>query len=140
MLLRVDQHDPVLVEESLVALHHDRKVGAVPERQPRAAIGEDVGVHARSGVEGWPHTLAGIAIPGALIFSDIDARSLPDFELGEVSAALVAARNEGCLRRADLAERLEHVLSALHPGGCGLRSNEREVVVHDVVTIDAESL
>src|SRR5258706_6802987 len=117
MLLRVDQHDPVLVEESLVALHHDRKVGAVRDRPPRAAIGEDVGVHARSGVEGWTHTLAGIAIPGALIFSDIDARSLPDFELGAVGAALVAARDEGRPGRADLEERLEHVLSALHSGG-----------------------
>src|SRR6188508_3863612 len=51
MLGRIDQHHAVLVEEAPVALHHDRELAAVLEREPGAAIGERIGVHPGRGVE-----------------------------------------------------------------------------------------
>ena len=50
VLRRVDEHDAVLVEELLVALDEDREVAAVLEREPGAAVGEDVRVHATTAV------------------------------------------------------------------------------------------
>src|SRR2546423_10155889 len=47
MARRVDEHDAVLVEKALVALHQDLQCAAVLEREPCAAVGEDVGVHRR---------------------------------------------------------------------------------------------
>src|SRR5260221_1021433 len=45
----IHQHRAVLVEELDVALDQDHEVGAVPEREPAAAVGERVGVHAGGG-------------------------------------------------------------------------------------------
>ena len=42
MLRRIDEDDAVLVEQPLVALHDDCQVGLVAERQPGAAIGQQM--------------------------------------------------------------------------------------------------
>ena len=42
----IHQHHAVLVEQALVALDEDHEVAAVLEREPGAAVGERVGVHA----------------------------------------------------------------------------------------------
>src|SRR5512134_3262152 len=55
VLRRVHEHDPVLVEQLLVALDEDREIAAVLEREPGAPVGEDVRAHRRGGVEGRAH-------------------------------------------------------------------------------------
>src|SRR3954469_21762521 len=81
MLRRIDEHHAVLVVEALVALDHDREVATVLEGKPGAAVGEDVGAHPAGGIQRRTHALTGIAVPGALLFCDVDARKLPDLEL-----------------------------------------------------------
>src|SRR5215470_168514 len=66
VLGRIHQHDPVLVEESLVALDEDRQVAAVLERQPSAAIGDRVRVHSRRRIERRAHARAGLSVPRIL--------------------------------------------------------------------------
>lgn len=44
MFPRVDQHHPVLIEESFVALDDDLQVSLIPEMDPRGAIGQYVGI------------------------------------------------------------------------------------------------
>src|SRR5262245_31365205 len=94
MLFGIDEHHTVLVEEALVALDQNRELAPVLEREPRAAIGEKIRIERRSGVERRAHALPGIAIPRPLRLVDLDARFLPQRELGHVGAALVAARNK----------------------------------------------
>src|SRR5215470_1875291 len=93
MLLRVDQNDPVLIEQPLVALDQDFEIAAVLEREPGAAIGEDVGVHRGRRVERRAHALSRVPIPRALALVEIDAGSLPQLEFGHVSAAAVTPRD-----------------------------------------------
>src|SRR5262249_36042524 len=45
MLVGVDEHHAVLIEQALVALDKDLEVAAILECEPSAPIGEDVGVH-----------------------------------------------------------------------------------------------
>src|SRR6185295_7415177 len=61
----IDEHYAVLVEQPPVAFDEDREIAAVLEREPRAAIGEDVRVHCCRGVERGTHPLPGVAIPRA---------------------------------------------------------------------------
>src|SRR5262249_53068845 len=60
VLCRVDEHHAVLIEQPLVTLDEDLEVAAVLEREPCAAIGEDVRVHRRGGVERRSHSLADV--------------------------------------------------------------------------------
>src|SRR5262245_20884814 len=55
MLGGIDQNDAVLVEQAVVAFHHDGEVAAVPERQPSAAVREHIGVGCGGGVERRAH-------------------------------------------------------------------------------------
>src|SRR5581483_10546673 len=82
VLLRVHQHHAVLVEQALVALHDDLEIAAVLERDPRAAIRQDVGPERRRGVERRAHALPRVLVPGALVPGDVDVRVLPQRELG----------------------------------------------------------
>src|SRR5262245_13878772 len=66
MFLRIDEDDPVLVEEPLVALHHDRMISLVFKGDPGATIGQYVSVHGVRGVKRRPHSLADLAIPSRL--------------------------------------------------------------------------
>src|SRR6185503_8347770 len=136
----VDEHDPVLIEEPLVALDEHREITAVLEGQPRSAVGEKVGVHSDGGIERRAHALARVAIPGAFVLRDVDAGRLPDLELCEMGPAPVAARHERRPRRADFAERFERVLAAAHFRRVGFRTDQDEVVVHDVLPLHAEAL
>jgi hypothetical protein len=54
-------------------------------------------------------------------------------------AALVAARHERRLRAGDLPQRVGDVLAAGDLRGVGLRSDQDEVVVHDVAPVDARA-
>ena len=137
MLRRIHEHDAVLVEEAPVARHGDGEVLAVPEREPGAAVGEDVGVHRGGGVQRRPHARAGVAVPGALDPVEIDAGQLPQAQLGGVRAAAVAARDEGRPCRLDLLQRRGDVASARHSGRVVARPDEDEVVVHDLGAPDA---
>src|SRR5512134_1504203 len=91
MLGRIHEDDAVLVEQAFVAFDHDRELAAILERQPRAPVGEDIGVHARCGIQRRSHPGPGLAVPRALLARDINAGRLPQLELREVRAAPVAA-------------------------------------------------
>ena len=137
MLVRVDQHRAVLVEEALVALDQDHEIAAVLEGQPGAAIGENVSAHRRRGVERRPHALSGVAIPWPLGFVDVDARRFPQVELGHVGAAAVAARDKRGLCRLELRQRDDDILAATELRRVAPRADEHEVVVHDGIALDA---
>src|SRR5262245_41783262 len=94
MPLWIHQHHAVLVEESLVALDRNQKVAAVLERQPRAAIRQDVGVRCRRRVEGRAHPLADRLVPGISAPLDVDAGGLPKVELSDVRAGAITTRDE----------------------------------------------
>jgi hypothetical protein len=70
---------------------------------------------------------------------EVDAGGLPVAQLGGVGAALVAARDEGRLAAGQLLQRFEDVL-ARRLGRVGLGADHDEVVVHDFLALDAESL
>src|ERR671937_402611 len=67
MLHGIDQHHAALVEEALVALDNDGEIAPILEREPRATVGEDVGVHPGGGVERGPHALARVPVPRAFL-------------------------------------------------------------------------
>ena len=67
----------------------------------------------------------------------IDAGLLEIAQLRGVRAALVAARDERRLRVGNALQRGRDVLAAGDLRGIGLRSDQHEVVVHDVAPIDA---
>ena len=136
MLGRIDEHHAILVVEPPVAFDGDDEVTAVLEREPRAAIGQDVGVHRRRGVERRAHALARVAVPRTFLPSDVDACQAPDLELGEVRAAAIAPRDKRRPCLLYLPEGDGHVLRALHMSGVGLGADEHEIVVHDVVALD----
>ena len=99
-LVGIDEHHAVLVEQALVALAPgSSRSPRFLNDEPRAAIGQHVGVHRRRGVERRTHAGTGVAIPRPLFRVEIDARVLPVAQLGRVRAALVAARRERRLRR-----------------------------------------
>src|SRR5574341_531419 len=140
VLRRVDENDAVLVEEALVPYHRDDELAPVLAREPRAAVGERVGVHSRCGVERRTHARARVAVPRPLVLGDVDARGLPELQLGEVRAAAVAARGEGRLRRLDSLQRGDDVLRAADYCRIGLRSHQHEVVVHHLEALHAIAL
>ena len=108
--------------------------------EPGAAVGEHVGVHAGRGVERRPHALTRSRDTTRPCLVEVDAGGLPQLELGDVRAALVAARGERRLRGLDLLQRLDDVLAAGDLGRIGLRPDQHEVVVHHLEALDAVAL
>src|SRR5471032_33041 len=104
VLLRIHQHDAILVEKVLIALNDNHKIALVLECEPRSTIREHVRVGGRSRVEGGAHTLANLLIPGALLAAmSMPARRhrsssaifVPDLSPSDMNAAfarLIAAR------------------------------------------------
>src|SRR5437763_7994994 len=45
MLLRIDEHQSILIEQPAVAFDDDHELATIFERQPRPAIRKDIGVH-----------------------------------------------------------------------------------------------
>src|SRR5919109_240115 len=129
VLLRIDEDDAVLVEKPPVALHRDGELAAVLERDPGAAIGEDVRVHGGCRVERRPHALPGLAVPACLLACDVDAGRLPQLELGEVRAAAVAARDESRLGLMNFLKCENGIFAAGHLRRVGLRPDQDEIVV-----------
>src|SRR6266498_1190993 len=66
----------------VIAVEGDDEIGLVLEREPSAAIGDRIGVDRRRGIQGGAHALADLAVPGAPILCDVDARDLPQLQLG----------------------------------------------------------
>src|SRR6266550_22381 len=89
MPCRVDEDNAVLIEQALVAGDEDVEIAAVLERQPRAAIGEYIGVGGGGGVERRAHPLADFLVPGAFLLADVDAGSFPEIELRDMRARAV---------------------------------------------------
>src|SRR5688572_9818803 len=140
MLLRIDEHDSVLVEEAPVAFHQYRQIGAIPEGKPRPAVGKNVRIHPRGGIQRGSHALARIAVPRSFFFRDLYAGCLPELELRRMRAAAIAARDEWRLRAFDLAESLECILAAPDRGRIRLRPDQHEIVVHHLQPAHAMSL
>src|SRR5215468_3288403 len=136
MLRRVDEHDPVLIEQLLIPFDEDGEVTAILEGEPRAAIGEDVGTHRGRGVQRRPHPRPGFLVPRTLVRLDVDPGRLPIPKLRRVRPAPVGARHERHLRSFDLLQRLEHVLSPGNLRGIRLGPDDHEVVVHDLFVVD----
>ena len=134
---RVDEHDAVLVEEPRVALDEDGQRAAILERQPRAAVGKRVRVHARGRVQRRAHPRARRPVPGPL---RVDAARRPQAPFGRVRTALVAARGERRSCGTDLLQRRHHILHARDAGGVQRRPDDDEVVVHDVVPVHEPAL
>src|SRR5262245_24097995 len=140
MLRRVDEHDSVLVEELLVALDEDREIAAVLEGEPGAAVGEDVGVQRRGGIERRAHPGARFLVPRPFLGVDVHAGRFPIAQLRRVRAALVGAGHEWSLRSLDLLQCREDVLAAGDLCRVGFRADDHEVVVHHLLVVDAEAL
>src|SRR5215204_2974629 len=94
VLGRVHQDDPILVQQALIALDYDGQVAPVLEGEPRASIGEQVGVAGRSHVQGCSHSLADLAIPRASHLTQVDVGHLPKSHFSQVSAREVTPRDE----------------------------------------------
>src|SRR5690242_15763094 len=95
MFGRVHQHHAVLVEQALVAFHHDYKIALVLEGNPGAAVGQYISVTRSRGIERRAHALPDRFVPGPLVLIDVDAGILvPESEFGDVSAGSIAARDE----------------------------------------------
>src|SRR5215467_1719076 len=140
MLFGIDQHDAVLVEQALVAGDEDVEIAAVLERKPGAAVGEHIGVGRGRGVERRAHALADLLVPGTFLLADVDAGGLPEVEFGDMGARAVAARDEGRALGLDRLQSLGDVGHALDAGGVALRSDQDEIVVHDGVSLHAETV
>src|SRR5438874_7048366 len=89
VFLGIDQHHAVLIEQTPVAFDEHREIGPILEREPGAAIREDVGAHRSGGVERRSHALAGVAIPRTLRSTEVDSGGSPQFKLGDVRTAPV---------------------------------------------------
>jgi hypothetical protein len=138
MLGRVNQHDAVLVEKPLVALHKDLQVALVLERQPCAAVGQHIGIARGGCIEGCAHALANRFVPGTFVLLDVDSGILvPERKLGDVRARAVAARNKGRLLFLDRLQRFCNVFHPFDVGGIALRTDQNEVVVHDRMSLHA---
>ena len=139
---RIDHHHAVLVEQRLVALDEDGQIGAVPEAQPSAAVGEDIGTGGGGHVQRRAHAAAAFLVargPGRTRRRQIAAGLAPQAQLGRMRAALVAARDEGGAGGAHLAQRLGDG-RALDPGRIGGRADQNEVVVHDRHALESPAL
>src|SRR5688572_10513189 len=140
MLRRVDQHRAVLVEQAPVALDHDPELAAVLEREPGGAVGERIGVHPRRCIERRPHARAGLAVPRPLRGGDVHARRLPQLDLGEVGAALVAAGRKRRLCVMNSLESERDILAAGDLCWIGPRTHQHEIVVHHLEAPHAVAL
>src|SRR5258708_19801736 len=77
----IDQHDAVLIEETLVALHEDREIAAVLEAEPGATVSQRIALDPRRGVESGAHAGAGVAVPARALLLHVDAGLGPEPEL-----------------------------------------------------------
>ena len=77
MLGRIDEYDPVLIEQAPITFDQDAQFASVLERQPRPAIRQDIRVRGRGHVERSAHALADFAVPSALDRREVDTGLLP---------------------------------------------------------------
>src|SRR5262252_978242 len=96
MLGRINQDDTVLVEQQFVALHRDDEVGLVLERNPGAAVRQNIGSAGCCYVERGTHALPDRFVPRPSLLFDVDAGVLPEFDFRNMRTGVVAARDEGC--------------------------------------------
>src|SRR5215212_9038141 len=139
MLLWIDQHDAVLIEQPLVALDRDGELAAILERQPGAPVSQYIGVRRRRRVERGTHALPDRLVPVVLSLLDVDASHLPEGELGDMRAAAIAPGDERRGLVLDRLERRDDVVAALDAGRIALWADQDEVVVHDRKALHAEA-
>ena len=135
---RVDEDHPVLIEQPRVALDVNPEVPLVPERDPRGPVGEGVRTHAHRDIQRRAHPRAGLAIPAAARRSDVDLRLAPQLELLAVGARIVAARGERGAGAGDRHEARDRIVGAGDLGRVRGGTDDHEVVVHEVESLDAE--
>src|SRR5262249_62139485 len=116
------------VEKRLVLPHGDGQADGFLEGEPGAAIANGVRAAVVGDAERLPHTLARLDVPRSL---RLDARLLPEPELEEMGARLVAPGDEARLRLGNPLEGIHGSGHALDPGGGVLGTDDDEVVVHD---------
>ena len=109
MFLRIDQHDAILVEQMLVAFDCDDEIAFVLECQPGSTITQNVGIVGRRDVEGRPHPLTYLFVPGASAHGDVDARQLPKIEFGDICTRSIATRYERGGSALDCRKRRENI-------------------------------
>src|SRR3972149_3107625 len=85
---------PYWLNRGGAALAGDFRAAPAANRDPGAAVGEQIGVRCRSHVERGAHSLPDLPIPGPFRLRDIDSGRLPQIELGEMGSALIGPRNE----------------------------------------------
>src|SRR5262245_49246160 len=96
MLGRVNQHDTVLVEKQLIALHCDDEVAPVLERKPRAAVRHHIGSAVCCYVERRTHALPDRFVPRPSFFLVFIPDFFPEFDFGIWRAGVLAPGIEGC--------------------------------------------
>ncbi len=140
VLFRIDQDHAVLVEQLGIAFDNDLQVAFVLEADPGRTVGQRVGAHAGGGVERGAHARTGGAVPVAAGGLDVDAGALPKLQLSLVRTRIIAARGERRLGRGNRLQGCGSILRARHFGRVACRTDDDEVIVHDVEALDAATL
>src|SRR4029078_6750889 len=97
MLLRVDQHDAVLIEQALIALHCDNKIAFIFEREPGSAVRQNIGIGRRSGIKRCAHALPYVFVPRTFLSRDVKTGKVPEIELCDVRAGAITSGNKRSL-------------------------------------------
>ncbi len=134
--LGVDQDHLIGVEQALVTLQQYGEIQLALVGEPGAAVGQGVGTQLRGHGQGGAHPLADGFVTGKLGF---DVCGLPQGLLLDVGTGLVTAGDKG----------LALLLDGLQPLGCVVqfaetrrifrRTDDDEVVVHQVYRLDAKA-
>ena len=117
------------------------ELAAVLERQPGAAVGERVGVHAGGGVERRPHARAGLAVPGALVLRRCRCPAAFQSSSSAKCVPLLSPREaNGAFAARDLLKRLRPRPCRRRPSPGRTSARQDEIVVHHLVAPHAVAL
>ena len=137
--IRVHQHHTILIEQAGIALHDNGEPFLALERQPCAAIGENISAHGFRCIERGAHALADFAIPAGLGAGRIEARFFPQSQFGNMGSRFIAPRHERRLFGRDGFQRGNNIFTARNACGIGGRSDEHKIIIHDVESFHAET-
>src|SRR5215475_7068187 len=76
----------------------------------------------------------------AFLFRDVDAGGFPEIKFLDVRAGVIAARDERRSLGFDGLQRPRDIAHALDADRIAIRTDQDEVVVHDWIALDAESI
>ena len=137
---RVDQYDPVLIEQGRIAGEKQLQIALVGKADPGSPVAQRIGVHGGGHIQRRPHAGAGFPVPGHIAAIDIDPRLFPQPPFLFVGAAVIATGNEGGLGFCDPLQRLG---GAGRPGNArriACRADQDEIVIHEVVAFHPETV